>query len=80
MTFYCWHDVQMRAIRFSLVSSSHGRLPFGCATRTVDDLLTVTRQVVERDWNSAVYFHDDLADAVLPDQEPVLDVWVHALT
>jgi hypothetical protein len=79
MTFYCWHDFQLRAIRFSLVSSSYGRLPFGCRTRTADDLLTITRQSVERDWNNAEYFHDDMADAAGLDDEYVLDVWVRAL-
>ena len=29
MTFYCWHDEQASQLRFSLVSASHGGLPFG---------------------------------------------------
>lgn len=28
---YWWHDEQAGQLRFSLVSASHGRLPFGCA-------------------------------------------------
>ncbi len=29
MRFYCWHDDQAAQLRLSLVSTSHGRLPFG---------------------------------------------------
>ncbi len=32
MKFYCWHDQQAGQLRVSLVSSSHGRLPFGAET------------------------------------------------
>lgn len=30
MVLYWWHDAQAGQLRFSLVSASHGRLPFGC--------------------------------------------------
>jgi hypothetical protein len=30
MVLYWWHDKQAGQLRFSLVSASHGRLPFGC--------------------------------------------------
>lgn len=30
MVLYWWHDEQAGHLRFSLVSESHGRLPFGC--------------------------------------------------
>ncbi|WP_448096861.1 hypothetical protein [Luteibacter yeojuensis] len=29
MIFYAWYDDQLRAVRFSTVSKSHGKLPFG---------------------------------------------------
>jgi hypothetical protein len=49
MTFYCWHDHQARQLRFSLVSSSHGRLPFACEVKRVD-LRSVVCAVVHDDW------------------------------
>lgn len=49
MLFYCWHDAQTRQLRFSMVSASHGRLPFGCSLRQTDDLRPVVNAVVH-DW------------------------------
>jgi hypothetical protein len=49
MTFYCWHDHQARQLRFSLVSSSHGRLPFACEVKEVE-LRRVVGSVVQDDW------------------------------
>lgn len=36
--FYCWFDEQASELRFSLVSASHGSLPFGCPIEVVDDV------------------------------------------
>lgn len=38
MTFYCWHDEQASQLRFSLVSASHGRLPFHTDIEVCKDL------------------------------------------
>lgn len=50
MLFYCWHDFQVRTLNFSLVSTSHGRLPFGCIVIETDDLRLVTDRIVMLDW------------------------------
>ncbi len=50
MLFYCWHDRQARQLRFSLVSQSHGSLPFGCIVRQTDDPNEVARSIVKDDW------------------------------
>ena len=42
MTFYCWYDEQANHLRFSLVSASHGRLPFGIQVekcKNLDDIV-----------------------------------------
>lgn len=44
MLFYCWHDAQTRQLRFSLVSSTHGRLPFGCAIDPSTELAAIAEQ------------------------------------
>jgi hypothetical protein len=78
MTFYCWHDFQARAIRFSLVSSSHSRLPFGCKTKMVTDLLTITQHIVDRDWNNDCIFewtNDDTGSVA----EQAQQVWTQVL-
>jgi hypothetical protein len=43
MLLYCWNDQQAGQLRLSLVSASHGRLPFGCEVVPVEDLGAVVR-------------------------------------
>ena len=52
MLFYCWHDAQCRQLRFSLVSRSHGRLPFRCALQETQDLALIADRVVNGDWRN----------------------------
>lgn len=52
MLFYCWHDAQCRQLRFSLVSRSHGRLPFRREVRETQDLSLIADQVVNGDWRN----------------------------
>ncbi|WP_242607271.1 hypothetical protein [Comamonas thiooxydans] len=53
MLFYCWHDAQTRQLRFSLVSSTHGRQPFGCAISPSAELAAVAEHIVKKDWLNA---------------------------
>jgi hypothetical protein len=70
MDFYCWHDHQARQLRFSLVSSSHGCLPFACAIKEVG-LLGIVDSVVH-DWlNPSWGEEDDSAGTGLPVDLPV---------
>ncbi|HDS0949415.1 TPA: hypothetical protein QDZ34_001038 [Stenotrophomonas maltophilia] len=55
MRFYCWHDAQARQLRLSLVSTAHGRLPFGCVHETTPDVDCVVRAIVEQDWLNPSY-------------------------
>lgn len=50
MLFYCWHDAQVRQLRFSLVSESHGVLPFRCEHVRTDTLSRVIDPIVNGDW------------------------------
>ncbi|MCX7289698.1 hypothetical protein, partial [Janthinobacterium sp.] len=52
MQFYCWHDAQCRQLRFSLVSRSHGRLPFRSEVRETQDLALIAERVVNGDWRN----------------------------
>ena len=38
MRFYCWIDALAGQLRFSLVSTAHGRLPFGCQIVETTDI------------------------------------------
>ena len=58
MLFYCWHDAQCRQLRYSLVSRSHGRLPFRCALRETQDLALIADRVVNGDWRNENYLQD----------------------
>ncbi|MCI1050217.1 MULTISPECIES: hypothetical protein [Stenotrophomonas] len=55
MTFYCWHDMLVRQLRLSLVSSEHGRLPFGCHLIETTDIRSVVQAIVVDDWNNSRY-------------------------
>ena len=55
MLFYCWHDAQCRQLRYSLVSRSHGRLPFRCEVRETQDLSLIAERVVNGDWRNEHY-------------------------
>jgi hypothetical protein len=54
MLFYCWHDEMAAQLLFSLVSTSHAILPFGCPIERVADL-----GLVVRDFLSSTY-HDGI--------------------
>jgi hypothetical protein len=59
MLFYCWHDAQARQLRFSMVSASHGRLPFGCQLRRTDNLQEIVDETIN-DWLNLDYIkHPD---------------------
>lgn len=62
MTFYCWHDPVARQLRLSLVSSSHGHLPFGCTLDTSHSLQSIARHVVAADWLNDMYFSTENLD------------------
>ncbi len=80
MLFYCWHDFQDRTLNFSLVSASHGRLPFGCAIVETDDLLLVTTRIVMLDWLHPAYFTPAEPDEDETNEQPyILPVFVARL-
>ena len=77
MLFYCWHDAQCRQLRFSLVSRSHGRLPFRCALRETQDLSLIADRVVNGDWRNEDYMQAPSEQGDEQEQVPfVLPVFV----
>lgn len=84
MVMYWWHDVQAGQLRFSLVSASHGRLPFGCIVVPAPSLAAVVAE-----WLASPNLHgipcDELSllspDVVTPEPPPlVLPVWSVVIT
>ena len=79
MVLYWWHDAQAGQLRFSLVSASHGRLPFGCEVVPAASLAEVAS-----DWLGSPSLHGispgELRE-LTPGEEPpepspaVLRVW-----
>lgn len=77
MLFYCWHDAQCRQLRFSLVSRSHGRLPFRRALRETQDLALIAERVVNGDWRNAHYMQAPSEDGDEEEAAPyILPVFV----
>ncbi|KAB8061279.1 hypothetical protein GCN74_05645 [Janthinobacterium sp. FT14W] len=77
MLFYCWHDAQCRQLRFSLVSRSHGRLPFRCEVRETQDLALIAERVVNGDWRNEDFMQAPSEDGDEPEQAPfILPVFV----
>lgn len=52
MVFYWWHDLQAGQLRFSLVSASHGQLPFNCDVVPAESLATIVSA-----WLASPYLH-----------------------
>jgi hypothetical protein len=42
MLFYCWHDEMASQIRFSMISASHDRMPFGGTIQIEPELSQIT--------------------------------------
>lgn len=77
MLFYCWHDVQCRQLRFSLVSRSHGRLPFRCEVRETQDLALIAERVVNGDWRNEDFMQAKSEDGDAQEAPPfILPVFV----
>ncbi|MGX9697672.1 hypothetical protein ACWYXK_11875 [Janthinobacterium lividum] len=77
MLFYCWHDAQCRQLRFSLVSRSHGRLPFRREVRETQDLSLIADRVVNEDWRNEDFMQAPSEEGDAQEQAPfILPVFV----
>lgn len=65
MFFYMWFDEQAVQLRFSLISDSHGRLPFGCIVQTI----SAPDLIIKSFLNS--YYHDRIPFSELTITEDV---------
>ncbi|MBB5884696.1 hypothetical protein DYQ93_07190 [Xanthomonas sp. LMG 8992] len=77
MTFYCWHDGQARQLRFSLVSSAHGRLPFRVPIQQTP-LPVIVERIVQADWLNPQWGAADAEDDAMQASE-ALPVYVRTL-
>ncbi len=80
MLLYCWHDEQAGQLRLSLVSASHGRLPFGCEVAPVKDLVAVVQTFLGSPYLGCIPWselHPLAAGEVSSEPPPyVLPVWI----
>jgi hypothetical protein len=77
MLFYCWHDAQCRQLRYSLVSRSHGRLPFRREVRETQDLALIVDRVVNGDWRNEHFMQAPSEEGDEQEQAPfILPVFV----
>jgi hypothetical protein len=80
MLLYCWHDEQACQLRLSLVSASHGRLPFGCEVAPVEDLGAVAKSFLRSSTLGGIpwsEFRPLASDEVAGEPPPyVLSVWI----
>jgi len=54
MTMYCWADGQVASINLSLVSASHGCIPFGAPVELVDDLLEIVDALLNNPYHDGI--------------------------
>ncbi|MDN2714156.1 hypothetical protein [Janthinobacterium sp. SUN120] len=76
MLFYCWHDAQCRQLRFSLVSRSHGRLPFRREVRETQDLSLIADRVVNGDWRNGDFMRAPSEEGDAQEPPFILPVFV----
>lgn len=74
LIFYCWVDFLIGQLRFSLVSASHGRLPFGARLQAVDDVEVILRSWLKIYDSSVVPLEDDFEEEP-EDKEWTVEVW-----
>jgi hypothetical protein len=67
MLFYCWHDELAAQLRFSMVMSCHGKLPFGGPPERVADLGEIIRPFLKSK------FHDGIPWSALTDTTGLSD-------
>ena len=86
MIFYCWHDDQAGQLRFSMVSASHGFLPFGCQLEGVEELRVVVEEWLRSPYLEGISWEEleevpwnDPEDEEDEVEEYVLNIWLTAL-
>lgn len=54
MIFYCWFDDQASQLRFSLVSTSHNRLPFGAIVEETDNFAQIVKLFLSSRYHNGI--------------------------
>lgn len=75
LIFYCWVDFLLGQLRFSLVSASHGRLPFGARLQAVDDAEVILESWLKIYLLPAIPPEDDFEEEEAEDEEWTVEVW-----
>ncbi len=82
MVFYCWHDFQAGQLRFSLVSASHGHLPFGNKLQPVGGVERIIESWLTSPWLHGIPLTDVRCESGPPEEEEedeentwVVEIW-----
>lgn len=78
MVFYSWFDAQASELRFSLVSASHGSLPFDCPIKTVSSPAQIVELLLDASHHGGIPL-SEFVEHDCPVNEVPLEVWAKEL-
>lgn len=80
LLFYCWHDKMAGQLQFSLVSVSHGSLPFGCPVETIHDLRIIITLWLTSPYNQGIPWCElqvaESPNLLDKNDNAILQVWI----
>ena len=69
MVFYCWFDEQASHLCFSLVSTSHNRIPFGAIVEETDDFALMVQKFLSNQYHDGIPMEDFTIEEISNDIE-----------
>ncbi len=83
--FYCWFDEQASELRFSVVSASHGSLPFGSPIQAMPDVNQLVKHFLSSPYHDGVPLDEFVQEAQIGSgsdvtvRVPPLQIWTKSL-
>ncbi len=83
--FYCWFDEQASELRFSVVSASHGSLPFSLSIQVIPDINQLVKHFLSSPNHGGLPLKEFVEDTQIGSgldaavQVPLLQVWTKSL-
>lgn len=75
MFFYVWFDVLAVQLRFSLISTMHEKLPFGCKLEILDDIQPIIASFLNNPYRNGIRLKEDIGENQ-EEEEHVLPVFL----